>query len=100
SIQLNSDLSSSTVDSEPGTGDGRGTVTLRADLGSINQSGDVIFPTGSNITWADGDFVYQSTNSLDDINAAAYSNASVGHGALAQAVIDSDGRVVAINVTN
>jgi hypothetical protein len=99
SIQLNTDLTTSTVGSAPGTGDGRGTVTLRADLGEINQSGTVQFPAGSNVGWQQGDFLYTSTNSLDQITNS-YTGVSVGSGATATAVLDSDGRVTAINVSN
>ncbi len=100
SIQLNTNLSSSTVDSEPGTGDGRGTVTLRAEQGAINQSGDVFFPTGAQINWQFGDYRYTGSKSLEDITGALYPTTLGGQGATATAVLDEDGRVVGLNVTN
>lgn len=98
SIQFNAHVTTSTVNSDPGTGDGRGTVNLRAELGAVNMSGDVTFPVGSNIEWKHGDFHYTRTDSLDDITPADFPATVGGSGATAQAVLDGDGRVVKIDV--
>ena len=101
SIRLDSSVTSSTVGSVAGSGDGRGRVTLMADAGAINQSGDVVFPTPANVLWSNGDYVYTRNNTLDDITPGAYSGTVAGgSGATATAVIDGDGRVTAINVIN
>jgi hypothetical protein len=98
SLQLRNNLSTSGVGSVPGTGDGRGQVTLRADLGAINNVGEVFFPTGSNIEFKHGDFRYKSTDSLDDITPSLYASTLGGQGATATAVLDADGRIESINV--
>ncbi|MCD4699945.1 MAG: hypothetical protein K8R91_05160, partial [Phycisphaerae bacterium] len=98
SIQINAPLTSSTVDSDPGTGDGRGTFTLRADLGSIDMGGYIDFPTGSFVEWEDGGFQYRSSSFLDDITPDSFPQTIGGSGATAEAVLDGDGRVTAINI--
>ncbi|HEX8913476.1 MAG TPA: DUF4347 domain-containing protein, partial [Humisphaera sp.] len=98
SVQLAANVSSSTVGSAPGTGDGRGQVTLRADLGAISNAGEVAFPTDSEIEWKQGDFRYKSSDSLDDITPAAYPSTSGGQGAAAHVVLDPDGRIGSIEV--
>ncbi|MEM8874157.1 MAG: DUF4347 domain-containing protein [Planctomycetota bacterium] len=95
SIRLDAHVTSSTVGSIAGSGDGRGTITLRSEGGAIHQSGDVDFGS-SNLDWRHGDFAYanvQNPDTLDDLTGG-------GSGATATAVVDADGQVTAINVTN
>ena len=101
SLQLDAPVSSSTIGSLPGAGDGRGRITVMADAGAVDTNGDVVFPTASHITWSDGDYVYASNDRLDNITPAAYPGVVAGgSGATAVAMLDSDGRVTSIHVTN
>ena len=99
-IKLDADVTSSTVGSAAGAGDGRGTVTLRSELGGIDQGGGVAFPAGSGVTWSGGDLHYASAKSLDDITPDAYADVAGGTGATARAVLDADGRVAAVEVVD
>src|SRR5262249_2800540 len=58
------------------------------------------FPTGSQIEWQNGDYHYLSTKSLDDINSSTYPNTLGGQGATAAAVLDENGKVTGLTVTN
>ena len=97
SIQVDNFISSSNYKSAAGTGDGRGTITLTATHGSIDTLGAVVFPD-TEIAWNNGNFVYEGNDTLDSITPAAYPGTEGGSGATATAVVDDNGRVVAIEV--
>jgi uncharacterized protein (DUF2345 family) len=93
SILLNASLSSTAFGSPAGFGDGRGTITLKTPQGSVITTADVIFPTGSQVAWENGDFRFLGDLTLDDIQSG-------GSGAIVESVIDSDGRVVDFIIHN
>ncbi|MCH8474688.1 MAG: LEPR-XLL domain-containing protein, partial [Opitutales bacterium] len=93
SIYLNASVSTSALGSAAGTGDGRGTITLRTLEGSVLTSASVDFPANSEIAWQKGDFRFLGDKTLDDIIAG-------GSGAEAEAILDGDGRVVGFTILN
>lgn len=104
SIQVDEMVTSSTVGSLAGLGDGRGRVMLYADTGAVATSGEVFFPTDARpgtpqgartIDWIDGDFRYRAAVGLDDlVDVGMYPGISVGTGAEFEAELDEEGRVV------